>query len=236
MGRDPPAVPAAAGGRVRRQPAPLAVAGPRPGDLAGPAVAARRRTRRAAAGHRRAGAARVRPGRAPRDRGHHRRRDGLVRLRRHLADRRRPRRRQRPAAGCPGHRRALYAGPWLLWTLAQFDRSLLGPTRGAALAQRVDRLTETRTQVVDAQAAELRRIERDLHDGAQARIVVARHEPRAWPRTSSTRDPAAAQALHRRGPAGQRRSPSPSCGTWCAASTRRCSPSAASTARCGRWR
>ena len=40
-------------------------------------------------------------------------------------------------------------------------------------------LTESRAETVDTQAAELRRIERDLHDGAQARLVVARHEPRA---------------------------------------------------------
>jgi signal transduction histidine kinase len=33
-------------------------------------------------------------------------------------------------------------------------------------------LTRTRRQAVDAQAAELRRIERDLHDGAQARLVA----------------------------------------------------------------
>src|SRR5205085_5619307 len=67
---------------------------------------------------------------------------------------------------------ALYAGPWLLWALAQYDRVLLGPTRNSRLVVRVDRLTETRTQVVDAQAAELRRIERDLHDGAQARTAA----------------------------------------------------------------
>ncbi|WP_433059206.1 sensor histidine kinase [Dactylosporangium sp. CS-033363] len=66
----------------------------------------------------------------------------------------------------------LYAAPWLQWALAKYDQSLLGPTSAAVLTRRVDRLTETRTQVVDAQAAELRRIERDLHDGAQARIVA----------------------------------------------------------------
>jgi signal transduction histidine kinase len=89
---------------------------------------------------------------------------------------------------------ALYAGPWLLWALAHFDRWLLAPTRGAALAQRVDRLTETRTQVVDAQAAELRRIERDLHDGAQARIVSLGMSL-GMAEDLVTRDPVAAQAL-----------------------------------------
>jgi signal transduction histidine kinase len=60
----------------------------------------------------------------------------------------------------------------LLRLRAGFDRLLLDPTRSARLAQRVQRLTETRADAVDAQAAELRRIERDLHDGAQARLVA----------------------------------------------------------------
>ncbi|MEU0509084.1 sensor domain-containing protein [Amycolatopsis sp. NPDC006125] len=41
------------------------------------------------------------------------------------------------------------------------------------LARRARELAVTRRRVVDAQAAELKRIERDLHDGAQARIVAA---------------------------------------------------------------
>ncbi|MFE2203546.1 sensor histidine kinase [Streptomyces rubiginosohelvolus] len=51
-------------------------------------------------------------------------------------------------------------------------RTLLEPTRDEQLAQRVERLTETRHQAVDTAAAELRRIERNLHDGAQARLVA----------------------------------------------------------------
>ena len=47
-------------------------------------------------------------------------------------------------------------------------RRLLGPS----LAARVERLTETRAGAVDAATAELQRIERDLHDGAQARLVA----------------------------------------------------------------
>jgi signal transduction histidine kinase len=43
--------------------------------------------------------------------------------------------------------------------------------REQALAERVDVLTRTRQGALDVQAAELRRIERDLHDGAQARLV-----------------------------------------------------------------
>ncbi|GAB2921901.1 sensor histidine kinase [Streptomyces sundarbansensis] len=51
-------------------------------------------------------------------------------------------------------------------------RTVLVPVRGEELAQRVERLTETRHEAVDTAAAELRRIERDLHDGAQARLVA----------------------------------------------------------------
>ncbi|TXS08604.1 MULTISPECIES: sensor histidine kinase [Streptomyces] len=50
-------------------------------------------------------------------------------------------------------------------------RSVLAPTQ-EELAQRIDRLTETRHEAVDTAASELRRIERDLHDGAQARLVA----------------------------------------------------------------
>ncbi|GGV40241.1 histidine kinase [Actinomadura cremea] len=63
------------------------------------------------------------------------------------------------------------AGTMALKGHALFCQSLLAPTRGA-LAARVERLTETRSETVDASAAELRRIERDLHDGAQARLVA----------------------------------------------------------------
>jgi signal transduction histidine kinase len=44
--------------------------------------------------------------------------------------------------------------------------------RNAALASRVARLAETRVAAVDNAAAELRRVERDLHDGAQARLIA----------------------------------------------------------------
>ena len=50
-------------------------------------------------------------------------------------------------------------------------RDRLGPNRERELAERVDELTRTRRGALDVQAAELRRIERDLHDGAQARLV-----------------------------------------------------------------
>jgi signal transduction histidine kinase len=55
--------------------------------------------------------------------------------------------------------------------IALHDRVLVAHGR-RALRARVDLLTRTRRQAVDAQAAELRRIESDLHDGAQARLVA----------------------------------------------------------------
>jgi signal transduction histidine kinase len=61
--------------------------------------------------------------------------------------------------------------PPVLRGYARLSRTLLGPTDSATLAARVQQLTESRAETVDAQAAELRRIERDLHDGAQARLV-----------------------------------------------------------------
>ncbi|MFI6043166.1 sensor histidine kinase [Nocardia sp. NPDC051321] len=55
---------------------------------------------------------------------------------------------------------------------AQLARALLGPAEGILLADRVAALTATRAAALDAHGAELRRIERDLHDGAQARIAA----------------------------------------------------------------
>ncbi|MFH0516558.1 sensor histidine kinase [Streptomyces sp. M41] len=65
------------------------------------------------------------------------------------------------------------ATPWIVRALTMVDRvmvhGLLGPTR---LATRVVELESDRGVVVDTAAADLRRIERDLHDGAQARLVA----------------------------------------------------------------
>jgi len=67
----------------------------------------------------------------------------------------------------------LFVTPWVVRGLAHLDRamvrSLLGPT---FLSDRVQALQHSRGQAVDTAAADLRRIERDLHDGAQARLVA----------------------------------------------------------------
>jgi signal transduction histidine kinase len=51
-------------------------------------------------------------------------------------------------------------------------RGLLGRNREKELEERVSTLTESRSRVIDAVAEERRRIERDLHDGAQQRLVA----------------------------------------------------------------
>jgi signal transduction histidine kinase len=63
-------------------------------------------------------------------------------------------------------------GSWFLKLDAYLARALLSPTEKTRLARRVRELTESRAVTVDAQATEIRRIERDLHDGAQARLIV----------------------------------------------------------------
>ncbi len=52
------------------------------------------------------------------------------------------------------------------------DRWLLSYGHAEILEQRVQVLTETRAETLDHAAADLRRVERDLHDGAQARLVA----------------------------------------------------------------
>ena len=76
--------------------------------------------------------------------------------------------------------------PWATVGVAYLDTGLarwfLGPDEGAALVAKAERAESSRVAAVDAAEAERRRIERDLHDGAQQRLValamdlgVARH-------------------------------------------------------------
>ncbi|HUB21189.1 MAG TPA: histidine kinase, partial [Streptosporangiaceae bacterium] len=66
--------------------------------------------------------------------------------------------------------------------------------RARQLTHRVQTLTQTRRDAVDTAAAELRRIERDLHDGAQARLVALGMSLQAAERLFPT-SPQAALAL-----------------------------------------
>jgi signal transduction histidine kinase len=66
-----------------------------------------------------------------------------------------------------------FVAPWPMRLVVYIDRQLmrllLGPD---AMTARVRTLEESRAQTVDASAAMLRRIERDLHDGTQAQLVA----------------------------------------------------------------
>ena len=65
------------------------------------------------------------------------------------------------------------AGRWIAAAINAGDRrlisSLLGPS---TMAERVSELERTRALAVDDSAAALRRVERDLHDGAQMRLAA----------------------------------------------------------------
>lgn len=68
-----------------------------------------------------------------------------------------------------------FLAPWLASWQARMNLLLLAPSDAgqqvSALARRVDELATTRAGAIDAHTAELRRIERDLHDGTQAHLV-----------------------------------------------------------------
>jgi signal transduction histidine kinase len=70
----------------------------------------------------------------------------------------------------------VYIAPWITVGIASAQgsmaRSLLGPTHEAELAAQVTLAETGRTAAVDSAEAERRRIERDLHDGAQQRLVA----------------------------------------------------------------
>ena len=69
----------------------------------------------------------------------------------------------------------LLAAPWVAGQVTRADeflaRTLLGPGRREKLTQRVESLARSRADLVAAADSERRRIERDLHDGAQQRLV-----------------------------------------------------------------
>jgi signal transduction histidine kinase len=71
---------------------------------------------------------------------------------------------------------AAVLGAWLLHPTAlahaRLAARVLGPSRSELLQRRVESLSQTRAGAVDAAVSELQRVERDLHDGAQARLVA----------------------------------------------------------------
>ena len=99
----------------------------------------------------------------------------------------------------------LALGAWLVpRTIGVHARVLLGREADAELAGRVEQLTQTRADAVDSAAAELRRVERDLHDGAQARLVALGMSLRAAERLIPDQ-PAGRDRAGRRGPGEPRR-------------------------------
>ncbi|MFD7614990.1 sensor domain-containing protein [Streptomyces sp. NPDC059828] len=66
----------------------------------------------------------------------------------------------------------LRLAPYVTTLHSRLTRRFLSAPRSTELARRVARLADTRTAAQDVHAAELARIERDLHDGAQARLVA----------------------------------------------------------------
>src|SRR4051812_13519924 len=91
---------------------------------------------------------------------------------------------------------ALYAAPWLARGVAAVQvamaRLLLEAGERERLTARVDTLEATRAGMVAAAGAERRRIERDLHDGAQQRLVAL---AMTLGRAKATEDPALARTL-----------------------------------------
>ncbi|MFB7379939.1 sensor histidine kinase [Kitasatospora purpeofusca] len=69
----------------------------------------------------------------------------------------------------------LCALPWVAGAAARGESraalALLGPSPAQQLRERVDELDQSRTDLIEAVDAERRRIERDLHDGTQQRLV-----------------------------------------------------------------
>ncbi|MFK0017575.1 sensor histidine kinase [Streptomyces sp. NPDC091027] len=86
--------------------------------------------------------------------------------------------------------------PRVLRLHARWSRRLLAAPHTTELVRRIEHLAGSRAAVLDIQAAELRRIERDLHDGAQARLVALGMTLDEATRLLDT-DPPAARALLR---------------------------------------
>uniref|UniRef100_A0AAU1M1F9 histidine kinase n=1 Tax=Streptomyces sp. NBC_00148 TaxID=2903626 RepID=A0AAU1M1F9_9ACTN len=112
--------------------------------------------------------------------------------------------RQEPAVrivGALGLVVAFAGAPYAWRCLEPVAVRFLRPSRAMALADRVDELTAQRADATVAQAAEIRRIERDLHDGAQARLVGLGLSLATAEKLMET-DPARARTLMREARAG----------------------------------
>ncbi|QOR72196.1 sensor domain-containing protein [Ruania alkalisoli] len=93
----------------------------------------------------------------------------------------------------------LVSAPWVVRGLVAVHRGLaritLGGTSTTALREQVESLTQSRAAAVDAEADTLRRIERDIHDGPQQRLVRMSMDLRAAQRRLAQDDADAAGTL-----------------------------------------
>ncbi|MBN9607077.1 MAG: sensor histidine kinase [Actinomycetales bacterium] len=80
---------------------------------------------------------------------------------------------------------------WVNWGV---DRGLLGVSRTRQLEQRLSDVSASRTAAVAAEGSALRRLERDIHDGPQQRLVRLQMDLAAADRAIE-KDPAAAREL-----------------------------------------
>ena len=121
------------------------------------------------------------------------------------------------------HDRSLCEEPELVSAVAAAAALAMANERlEAELRARLEELSESRARLIETGLAERRRLERDLHDGAQQRLValslqlhVARGKLDERPRRRARRSSTAR--------ATSCATPSRSCASWPAASTRRCS-------------
>ncbi|MYW00307.1 histidine kinase [Streptomyces sp. SID3343] len=96
---------------------------------------------------------------------------------------------------------AVATAPYAWRTVEPVAVRFLSASSAMVLADRVDELTAQRADTTVAQAAEIRRIERDLHDGAQARLVALGLSLATAEKLMET-DPDQAKALMRKARAG----------------------------------
>ncbi|MFE3688057.1 sensor domain-containing protein [Streptomyces sp. NPDC059095] len=127
--------------------------------------------------------------------------------------------------------------PWTAGAVARSESRLtlvlLGPSRAQRLQQRVDSLADSRTDLIEAVDAERRRIERDLHDGTQQRLVSLAVNLGLAMATRTDLSGGAGEVPRRLILRRRRRSPNST--TWCAGCTRRYSKTAGWTRRCPVW-
>ncbi|HVV14453.1 sensor histidine kinase [Amycolatopsis sp.] len=90
---------------------------------------------------------------------------------------------------------AIWVAPWIGWMHGSLAIALLGPNKAERLAVKAQHLQASRARGVDAAEAERRRIERDLHDGAQQRLVAVAMSLGRAKNKMGTGDPDGVRAL-----------------------------------------